>query len=123
MQNLDELRGENELLRNRISRLTAASLRISASLDLDTVLREIVESARELTGADCGVITTLDASGQVEDFVSSGFTAEEHQQLTDWSASSAASGTPCWRGWQMDSESDRTSVLPGAVPRAACSSG
>ena len=30
MQNLDELRRENELLRNRISRLTAASLRISA---------------------------------------------------------------------------------------------
>ena len=86
MQNLDELREENELLRNRISRLTAASLRISASLDLDTVLREIVEIARELTEADCGVITTLDASGQVEEFVSSGFTAEEHQQLTDWPA-------------------------------------
>ncbi|MDE2925124.1 MAG: GAF domain-containing protein [Acidobacteriota bacterium] len=86
MQNLDELRGENELLRNCISRLTAASLQISASLGLDTVLREIVESARELAGADCGVITTVDASGQVEDFVSSGFTTEEHQQSADWPA-------------------------------------
>ena len=31
------------------SGLTAALLRISASLDLETVLREVIESARELT--------------------------------------------------------------------------
>ena len=42
-------------------------LRISASLDLDTVLHEAVESARALTGARYGVVTTLDESGQPED--------------------------------------------------------
>ena len=84
MQNPEELRRENELLRDRISRLTAASVRISASLNINTVLREIVESARELTGAECGVIATVDDSGQVEDFVSSGFTPEEHRQLATW---------------------------------------
>ena len=39
---------ENEALRARISALSAASLRISASLDLETVLNEIVDSARAL---------------------------------------------------------------------------
>ena len=40
---------ENEALRARISALSAASLRISASLDLETVLNEVVDSARALS--------------------------------------------------------------------------
>ncbi len=85
MNSPDELRRENEALRDRISRLSAAVLRISASLDLDTVLHEIVESSRALTGARYGGITTLDESGQARDFVTSGITPEEHQQLAVWS--------------------------------------
>ena len=85
MNSPDELRRENEALRDRISRLSAAVLRISASLDLDTVLHEIVESTRALTGARYGGITTLDESGQAQDFVTSGITADEHQQLAAWS--------------------------------------
>ena len=38
----DVLRQEINELRERISKLSAASLRISASLDLDTVLQEVV---------------------------------------------------------------------------------
>ena len=72
-------------MRDRISRLSAAVLRISASLDLDTVLHEIVESSRALTGARYGGITTLDEGGQAQDFVTSGITADEHQQLAAWS--------------------------------------
>ena len=81
----DELRRENEALRDRISRLSAAVLRVSASLDLDTVLREVVESARTLTGARYGGLTTLDDGGGVRDFVTSGITAEDHEQLAAWS--------------------------------------
>ncbi len=83
-----ELRQENEALRNRISRLSAAVLRVSASLDLDTVLHEVVESARALTGARRAVITTHDEKGQVLDFVSSGMAPEELRQLTAWSDAS-----------------------------------
>ena len=79
MNSSDQLRRENEALRDRISRLSAASLRINASLDLNTVLHEVVETARELTGARYGVITTIDDSRQVQDFVTSGFTPDEHQ--------------------------------------------
>ena len=85
LKSRDELRRRIERLEERISRLSAASLRISASLDVDTVLREIVKSARALTAADYGMITTLDDSGQVEDFVTSGSTPEEHEQVASWS--------------------------------------
>ena len=41
----DPLKQKNEVLRDRICKLSAASLRISASLDLDTILSEVVDSA------------------------------------------------------------------------------
>ena len=84
MTNLNEIALENEALRKRVSQLSAAILRISASLDVDTVLQEVVDSARALTSARYGIITTIDESGEVQDFVSSGLTGEEHRQLEQW---------------------------------------
>ena len=72
------------MLRGRISRLSAAILRINDSLDLDTVLHEVVESARALTGAWHGVITTVDDAGQPQDFCTSGFTADEQRRMEAW---------------------------------------
>ena len=69
---------------DRISRLSAAILRISTSLDLATVLEEVVESARALTGARSGVITTIDERGAIEDFVTSGLPPEERRQMVEW---------------------------------------
>ena len=77
----DELVGEIEGLRDRLSRLSEANLRINESLDFDNVLHEVLESARLLTDASCGVITVLDKAGQVEEFLSSGLTSEEYQRL------------------------------------------
>ena len=75
---------EADAPRERISSLSAAILRISASLDVETVLREVVESARALTGAQHGVIATIDAAGRSQEFVISGFSAEDAQQVADW---------------------------------------
>ena len=75
---------EAEALRQRISTLGAAILRISSSLDMATVLQEVVDSARTLTGARRGAITTIDGSGQLQDFVTSGFTDEEYRELSSW---------------------------------------
>ena len=47
----DDPGGDIQALRERLSTLSEASLRICESLDVDTVLREVVESARALTGA------------------------------------------------------------------------
>ena len=73
-----------EVLRERFSELSAAILRISTSLDLGTVLQEAVDSARALTGARYGGITTVDESGAPADFVTSGLTAEEKWQMVNW---------------------------------------
>ncbi len=70
-------------LRDRLSRLSEASLRINESLDFDTVLKEVVESARALTDSRYGVITTLDGSGRPPDFVTSGISPDHRQTLDD----------------------------------------
>ena len=62
MSRADQPGRENAELRDRLARLSAAILRISASLEPDAVLREVVDSARALTGAGCGVIATVDES-------------------------------------------------------------
>ena len=80
----DNPKRENQASRNRTSRLSEALLRISASLDLDTALKETVESARALTRARYGAITTIDDSGQLQDWFVSGLTPEEQQQILDW---------------------------------------
>ena len=74
----------NQALRERISTLNAAILRISATLDLDTVLSEVVEGARGLSGARYGVIATVDEAGEPADSVFSGFTPEEQQEFLVW---------------------------------------
>ncbi len=74
---------ENEALRHRLSRLTEASLRINESLDFSAVLREVLDSARLLTGARYGVMTIHDDVGQAQDFLSSGMTSEESGHLWD----------------------------------------
>jgi GAF domain-containing protein len=48
------------------------------------VLTEVVESARTLTGARFGAIATIDETGTPRDFVTSGFTEEEHRRLAEW---------------------------------------
>ena len=84
MKHADDIRRELEAARVRTARLSAALLRASASLDLDTVLSEVVESARALTGARWGIIATVDGAGAPVDFVFSGFTEEEERSLAAW---------------------------------------
>ena len=82
----DEMRQRFEMLETRISNLCAAILRINASLDLETVLREILDSARALTGARYGLIVTIDDAGTPqEDFVTAGVTPDVHAKLAGWS--------------------------------------
>ena len=81
-ENGEQARPEGE--RDRASNLAAAILRISLSLDLKTVLSEIVAGARELTGARRGIIAEVDESGVPGDYFLSGFTPDEERELVDW---------------------------------------
>ncbi len=80
----DDLLREIQALRARNAALNAAILRVSASLDLETVLEEVVESARVLTGARYGAIATVDEAGLPQDFVTSGLSVEEHRRQVEW---------------------------------------
>ena len=77
----DELMRENGDLRQRLSRLSEASLRINESLDFDDVLQGVLDSARSLAGARYGVIVLHGDGGTAEDFLSSGFTEDEADRL------------------------------------------
>ncbi len=73
-------------LQDRLTQLSQASLRVSESLDFDSVLQEAVEAARSLTGARYGAITVFRGAGELPDFITSGFTLEEYQGLWDMPA-------------------------------------
>ena len=80
MRQREELLRENEALRERLFRLSEASLNISEDLDLDVVLQGVAEGARSLTGAGRGCITVVDDLGRLEEFISSGLSEEDHRR-------------------------------------------
>ena len=69
--------------RERLTRLSEASLRINEHLDFDSVLQDVVDSAHDLTNARYSGLTVLDGDGRFEAFVSSGLTEPERQQLLE----------------------------------------
>ena len=64
--------------------LGAAILRVSASLDFDGVLREVIESARALTGARLGFIAVVDEAGEPPGYHFSGLEPGEEPRLRAW---------------------------------------
>ena len=66
-------------MEERLSRLSEASLRINESLDFDTVLQEVVDSARALTASRYGAITIPGEVFRHPTFIASGLTSEEYQ--------------------------------------------
>ena len=81
--NADDRDQRIQALQERLSRLSEASLRITEDLDLDTVLRGVVDGARSLTGARISGMTILDEDGNLQAFITSGMTPEEHQRFVD----------------------------------------
>ena len=77
----DERDLEVAALRERLSRLSAASRRINESLEFDEVLQGVLDSARSLTAARYGVMTLLDDGSGVEHHLTSGLTPAEDEQL------------------------------------------
>ena len=83
MDRADELHWRIQQLEERLSRLSEASLRINESLDFDTVLQEVVDSARALTASRYGAITIPDEVFRRPTFIASGLTEEQHQGFWD----------------------------------------
>ena len=83
MKHYDDLVRENRVLHERLTQFREATLRINRSLNLEEVLQGVSDSARHLTDSVYGVLVLLDNAGQVEDFLTSGLTAEEHLRLAE----------------------------------------
>ena len=81
MNREDELLQENRALRERLTRLSEANLRINESLDFDTVLQGVLDSARGMMRARYGVITLFNEAGNVLNSVSSGLSSEEADRM------------------------------------------
>ncbi len=62
---------ESRRAQTRLAKLGEASRRINESWDLDTVLQEVADGARSLTGARFGAAGVFDGSGRVSDFTTS----------------------------------------------------
>ena len=72
MQETDNLKREIEALRTRLLRMGEVSRRITESLNLETVLQEVVDCACSLTNARYGALSVFDASGEVRDLITFG---------------------------------------------------
>ena len=79
----ERLAREHQALRERLWRLSEASLRINESLDVETVLQGVLDSARALTDARYGVITLLDDAGEPQAFLASGMDPEQVRKVWD----------------------------------------
>lgn len=64
------------MLRDRASKLGAASLQISAGLDRNSVLDSVLLSVPALTAGRSGSIADLGHSGKVRDHVTTSFTSQ-----------------------------------------------
>ena len=74
---------ETQALRERLSKLSQASVRINESLDLNVVLQHIIDEARRLTSARYGVIATMSESASLDALLTSGTTEAEHNELVE----------------------------------------
>ena len=66
--------------RARVAAMSEVSRRVTRSLDLDTVLQEVVDGARSLADARYGAVGMFDDSGHVRKFITSGITSDEPRQ-------------------------------------------
>ena len=83
MNREDELLEANQALRERLSKLSEASVRINESLDFNVVLQEVIDNARYLTNARYGVISTMDEVGGLDALLTSGTTEDDHLKLIE----------------------------------------
>jgi signal transduction histidine kinase len=67
--------------RDALLALDVATRAIAGELDLDRVLQLIVDSVRELVGARYAALGTVEDSGRIELFITSGITAEQRAAI------------------------------------------
>ncbi len=77
MKEIERLTAENAALRERLSQFVQTGLSINQSLEFDSVLQSVLDSARMLTDARFAVITLQDGEGALQEYLQSGMSVEE----------------------------------------------
>ena len=77
----EALRNEIEDLKDRLVRLSQASISIFETPDPEAVFQEVVQSASRLTGAQYGALLTFNASDGVGDFYTYGISREQREHM------------------------------------------
>ena len=79
----DLVQAANEVLatQGRLRALLHANQTITAQLDLRSVLRSVVDAARELTGAEYAALGVLGEHGDLEQFIHAGMEAETVERI------------------------------------------
>jgi len=80
---VENLRSENDRLSRRLSQLSDLSRRITSTLDLETVLRDVITAACDLTDARYGALGVFDEQGVVEQFITHGISDKERARIGD----------------------------------------
>ena len=83
MNREEDLLQEIRSLRDRLSKLSKASVHINESLDFSDVLQGVIDNARYLTNARYGVIASMNEVGGLDSVLTSGATEDEHRQLVE----------------------------------------
>lgn len=107
----EDLRRENRHLREHLTLLSGLSRRVASSLDLPTVLQEVVGAACELTGARRGVLAIAGHAGGIDQLFTYGITAENREQF------GKDSHTLNLLGWLQQLQHPVRLVDPSAHPR------
>jgi DNA-binding response OmpR family regulator/signal transduction histidine kinase len=77
----ETLRNEIQDLKDRLVRLSQASISIFETPDPEAVFQEVVQSASRLTGAQYGALLTFNASDGVGDFYTYGISREQREHM------------------------------------------
>ena len=81
MNPVRDLERENMQLRERIARMGKAFLRINETLDFNSVLQGVLDSARSLTGAKYGMMTLLEDGARIQNCLASGLTPNQTRRM------------------------------------------
>ncbi len=88
---LDELLAELQVrlqavvaTRDRVNALFEAVMAVGANLDIEVVLRGIVEAAVNLVDARYGAMGVIGDGGRLAEFIPVGFTDEQISQIHHW---------------------------------------
>src|SRR3954465_11858629 len=72
--------------RDRVHALLEAVVSIESDLELETVLRRIVEAATTLVGAGCGALGVIGEGDRLARFITAGVSEAEIEAIGSWPA-------------------------------------